>query len=230
MKRVISFIAVLSVMLTALVFPVQAAEVPAFKAESVSGNPGDLVEVKIDIVNNPGIAALQINVAYSSEDLELDSINDGGVFKDAVTHSPLGENPVYISWYSSDSSNSSQNGTLAVLKFRIKENAQTSELSVSYDKENVFDNSLKNVSFDTQNGRVNISSGESDILIGDVNADGKINITDATMIQKAVAELIELTDEQKKAADTNADGKVDITDATMIQKYVAELIDHLGKK
>ena len=216
MKRVISFIAVLSVMLTALVFPVQAAEVPAFKAESVSGNPGDLVEVKI--------------VAYSSEDLELDSINDGGVFKDAVTHSPLGENPVYISWYSSDSSNSSQNGTLAVLKFRIKENAQTSELSVSYDKENVFDNSLKNVSFDTQNGRVNISSGESDILIGDVNADGKIDITDATMIQKAVAELIELTDEQKKAADTNADGKVDITDATMIQKYVAELIDHLGKK
>ena len=215
MKRVISFIAVLSVMLTALVFPVQAAEVPAFKAESVSGNPGDLVEVKIDIVNNPGIAALQINVAYSSEDLELDSINDGGVFKDAVTHSPLGENPVYISWYSSDSSNSSQNGTLAVLKFRIKENAQTSELSVSYD---------------TQNGRVNISSGESDILIGDVNADGKIDITDATMIQKAVAELIELTDEQKKAADTNADGKVDITDATMIQKYVAELIDHLGKK
>ena len=66
-------------------------------------------------------------------------------------------------------------------------------------------------------------------MIGDLTGDGKVDITDATVIQKAVAELIELTDEQKKAADTNGDGKVDITDATMIQKFVAELIDHLGK-
>ena len=63
-------------------------------------------------------------------------------------------------------------------------------------------------------------------LIGDVNEDGQINITDATMIQQAVAELIELTAEQREAADTDGDGKITISDATMIQKYIAEIIDH----
>ena len=46
------------------------------------------------------------------------------------------------------------------------------------------------------------------------------------MIQKAVAELIELDNNQIKAADTNNDGNVDVTDATAIQKYIAEIIDH----
>ena len=69
---------------------------------------------------------------------------------------------------------------------------------------------------------------EPEILIGDVNGDGDVTIDDATMIQKAIAELIELDDTQKKAADANADGQITIDDATMIQKYIAELIDHLG--
>lgn len=68
-----------------------------------------------------------------------------------------------------------------------------------------------------------------DYTLGDVNADGKIDITDATETQKYVAELTEFTPEQEAAADTNGDGKVDITDATEIQKFVAELIDHFGK-
>ena len=69
---------------------------------------------------------------------------------------------------------------------------------------------------------------EPDAVLGDVNGDGEIDITDATAIQKYLAELIELNSEQKNAADTNGDGEVDITDVTQIQKYIAELIDHLG--
>ena len=65
-----------------------------------------------------------------------------------------------------------------------------------------------------------------EIIAGDVNGDGKINIADATAIQKHVAELITLNERQLKAADVNHDGKVNIADATAIQKYVAELIDH----
>ena len=67
---------------------------------------------------------------------------------------------------------------------------------------------------------------EEKTVIGDVNGDGEIDITDATMIQKALAELIQLTDEQKIAADTTGDGNITIDDVTMVQKYVAEMIDH----
>ena len=42
-------------------------------------------------------------------------------------------------------------------------------------------------------------------MIGDVNGDGKVTIDDATLVQKAIAELIELDDTQKKAADYKDD-------------------------
>lgn len=75
---------------------------------------------------------------------------------------------------------------------------------------------------------VEYTAKESAYIIGDVNQDGKVDVTDATYVQMAVAELIELNAAQALAADANGDGKVDITDATYIQMYVAEIVDHLG--
>lgn len=60
-------------------------------------------------------------------------------------------------------------------------------------------------------------------ILGDVNGDGKVNIKDATMIQKAAAKIIELTDDEKLRADVNADNKNNVKDATAIQKYVAKI-------
>ena len=58
--------------------------------------------------------------------------------------------------------------------------------------------------------------------IGDTNLDGNININDVTAIQRHLADIELLTDEQIALADTNGDGNVDITDATHLQKYLAE--------
>lgn len=69
---------------------------------------------------------------------------------------------------------------------------------------------------------------KTSFIIGDVNGDGKISILDATEIQKYLAELSTLNDEQLAVADTNGDGKISILDATEIQKYLAELIPSLG--
>lgn len=61
--------------------------------------------------------------------------------------------------------------------------------------------------------------------IGDVNLDGKLNIRDATLIQKYLAKMVEFNDLQKKyLADFNADFKVTIKDATAIQKKIANII------
>ena len=78
-------------------------------------------------------------------------------------------------------------------------------------------------------GKGNYSGSASEtfeiIMLGDVNADGRVDINDATLVQKAVAELVVLDEKQQKAADVTGDGKITIDDATLIQKYVAELID-----
>lgn len=60
--------------------------------------------------------------------------------------------------------------------------------------------------------------------MGDVNRDGKLNIKDATAIQKHAAKMIDFDAEQITLADYNADGKINVKDATMIQKKIANLI------
>ncbi len=60
-------------------------------------------------------------------------------------------------------------------------------------------------------------------ILGDVNHDGKVNIKDATLIQKFAAKLQDFTDAEKFRADVNADTKVNIKDATAIQKFVAKI-------
>ncbi len=60
--------------------------------------------------------------------------------------------------------------------------------------------------------------------IGDVNADGKINIKDATAIQKYAAKLVDLDEKAMVRADYNLDGKINVKDATQIQKKIANLI------
>ena len=60
-------------------------------------------------------------------------------------------------------------------------------------------------------------------IIGDANEDTKVNIKDATLIQKPIASLEELSPNAKLLADVNANGRVDIKDATCIQKYIASI-------
>ena len=59
---------------------------------------------------------------------------------------------------------------------------------------------------------------------GDVNLDGKINIKDATLVQKYLAKIAEFTVMQRKLADFNGDMTVSISDATAIQKWLAGII------
>lgn len=72
-------------------------------------------------------------------------------------------------------------------------------------------------------------SDETEILlayqVGDTTLDGKINIKDATAIQKHVAKLAEFTFQQLELADADKNGAVNVKDATYIQKLIAGLID-----
>ena len=59
-----------------------------------------------------------------------------------------------------------------------------------------------------------------DVLIGDANQDGVIDVKDVTFIQRAIVNETILPARQKKASDTNRDGVIDIKDATRIQQYL----------
>ena len=75
-----------------------------------------------------------------------------------------------------------------------------------------------------ENGFTFISLGNVENTLGDVNEDGVISILDATEIQKYLASLSNLSDNQIILADFNKDGIISIIDATEIQKYIAGLV------
>ena len=59
---------------------------------------------------------------------------------------------------------------------------------------------------------------------GDVNGDGKIDVSDAIMVLRNIVGLVELTPAQELATDVNGDGKIDVSDAIMILRYIVGLI------
>ena len=68
-----------------------------------------------------------------------------------------------------------------------------------------------------------INNSEPQLLLGDVDMDGDVDIQDATLLQSCLSETKTLTDEQFKLADVNQDGVVNVRDVTAIQRIVAEM-------
>ena len=66
---------------------------------------------------------------------------------------------------------------------------------------------------------VGSSDDEAEAVFGDINSDGKVSVSDATILQKYLAGMSVVIDTEK--ADINGDGKVTISDATYIQKLIA---------
>ena len=63
-------------------------------------------------------------------------------------------------------------------------------------------------------------------ILGDVNDDGKVDVSDATLVQMHAAEIVTFDELHLLAGDVNKDGVADITDVTLIQQFAAEIIDH----
>ena len=63
---------------------------------------------------------------------------------------------------------------------------------------------------------------QDDAQLGDVDFNGKVDIVDTTMIQKASISLINFSDTQNALADYNQDSRVSVLDTTAIQHMLAK--------
>ncbi len=64
-----------------------------------------------------------------------------------------------------------------------------------------------------------------DVMFGDINNDGVVDVGDAILLLRYVVDLEDFDDRQFKAADVNGDGSVDVGDAILILRYIVDLID-----
>ena len=213
---------------TAVPFSVSAGSKPTFVVDNVEAEPGAKnVAVNVSLKSNPGVASILLDIGYDKSALTLKNFTYNTNALSGTVTVPFNANATQPS-LSMVSGTSNVNGdfVFATLYFDVADNASGKQnITLSYDENNVYDLTEKNIKFAVVNGSVTVSKS-AHILLGDVNNDGRIDITDATLVQMIAAEVIIPTEAQKKAGDVNKDGTVDISDATLIQMYAAETISH----
>ena len=65
------------------------------------------------------------------------------------------------------------------------------------------------------------------VLFGDVTLDGKVSLADAVLLNKAVADMVDLSEQAHDNADCNQDGEVNGADALVLVKFLVHLINSL---
>ncbi len=186
---------------------------------------GGTATVNVSVSENSLAEAIQFAVLYDSTKLELTNCEAGAVIKDlSPVINSSEEGIIYFNWDSITSLTAS--GSLLDLTFKVKADA-TGPAVIEIPTDNAeyeflfVNGSLEQIDIATVSGVLDIS----ELLLGDVDGSGRVNIIDANMIRRHAAKLITLEEEQLLAADVNGDGKVNIIDANLIRRYVAHLID-----
>lgn len=196
--------------------PVYDEDAPRISMANVDAKAGEEIEVRVKLENNPGITALRLVIDYDDTALEM----TGFTFGDALASMNKGTSENYGNHYSfsmySATADLNDCGTLAVIKFKVNENAEDGEypIRITYDSDDIFNLNGESIHFDTGIGIVTVNS----CLLGDINNDGKINMRDVVLLQQIVNGWN--VTYNKDAADYNGDGKINMRDIVALQQYI----------
>ena len=67
-------------------------------------------------------------------------------------------------------------------------------------------------------------------LIGDVNQDGRVDVTDAVLLSKAVNGSVTVSDAQRETMDCDGDGDITANDVTTLMRFLVHLETELPPK
>lgn len=226
MKRVLSAITALVIILTASVFvsgASDAAVITVSTAEALVGDTEISVEVRVTDIPSSGLSGVKVTLGFDPA-LTVVSVENGTAPGQNMA-GPIDAADGYIAgrlsyaWVAGTES-VNDDFTLCTVTFAIPEGAEAGtswEIAVSADADDIFDIDLNNVPFAVQNGSISIS--DVNVLPGDVNDDGTVNAKDASALAKRLAGWsVEINEAN---ADTNADGTVNAKDLSLLLKYLA---------
>lgn len=157
-KSITALILALTIIAIGAIVQANAAGDPLFSFNSVSGKAGEEVKLTLSCSNNPGINGWAVDIGYDSTALQLTEAGKTSVFGTVTVSENISENPFRVQWF--DLNNSTANGTMIELTFKINENAEAGdyEISISYDEDNVVNVDEQNVHFDTANGVIKVEA------------------------------------------------------------------------
>ncbi len=129
-----------------------------FQVGSVTGTPGQIVQVPVTVANNPGVAGARITISYNKA-LILTGGTSGEAFS-KLQHTGPGKyvSPCNFTW-DSESGMATEDGTVLVLSFKIPANAKsgtTYEVNCTYRDGDIYDEDLNDVDFEMFGGTITV--------------------------------------------------------------------------
>lgn len=133
-KFMASFFAVAVLMSMFAVDAFAAGGTVSLTIQGAEGKPGDIVEVQVFMDENPGLWACGFDIGYNAAYFQLGDVENGNVFSDsAFTKGPITPTGSYR-FYAQNTdiyTNTSENGLLVTLRFKILETAPNGNHNVS---------------------------------------------------------------------------------------------------
>ena len=174
--------------------------------ESVRARPGAEVSVGVSFTNNPGVMVMALGLDYDRSVLTLTGFEDGGFTGWSVNTSAI--------WLGD--SDSTFNGTILKLKFRVADNAPEGDILVTlrYSEGDIANQNETPLLPKCNPGKVTVSNN----LPGDITGDGKVNAMDLLRLKKYLAgDSVTLVG----SGDITGDGKINAMDLLRLKKYLA---------
>ena len=168
---------------------------------------GSNVTVDISLKDNPGVSAITLAIDYDTDKLELVSSEDGGLTGWFVAKKAV---------WTSSGADSSYNGVILSLTFKVKEGVEDGMIpvTVSYSSGDIGNNDEESLFPSVVAGGVTVFS----VLPGDINGDGNVNSLDLIRLKKYIADD---TTALVGSGDVNGDGNVNSLDLIRLKKYIA---------
>lgn len=168
MKKYISIL--LSFMILMMSLPISASGEGALingtlSIENYSAQSGETIDVEVILNDNPGITALSFDIEYDSDRLELIKAEDGKILgtSTALFGNDTTANPYRLCWDDLSTENNMGNGTVAILTFKVKDNAPSGIASVGLilNQGSTFNVDMEDVAFTTESGGINVTGSQA---------------------------------------------------------------------
>ncbi len=231
MKKIISFVMVLAMLISCMplsIFAIEGADECTIRVESTSGVPGSTVEMSVVVENNPGILGATLKLSWDTG-LTLTAVECGEAFSSLNMTKPnkwQTSGGIYLFYGEALSDEDVIDGSILDLTFEVDENAEFGKsygVRVSYESGDIYDKDLNPVDPMIVNGMVDITC-----MPGDVNSDKRVNALDLILLCRFIADGSKNdpdgynTKINEIAGDVNADGRWNALDLILICRFIAD--------
>jgi hypothetical protein len=196
-------------------------ELLPFRFEVSNGKnlAGKTVELKIDMVGNPGIINACMSISYDADKLTLLEVTDKKLLDDSIFSDKIDANPYLLRWEGMEAENNTKTGTIAVLKFQINENCEPGRIPVYLElsEAEIYNGDLERIPASAVNGYIDVI----EYISGDANSDLLVNSMDVTLLRRYLAKW-ENVQIHEEAMDVNDDMLLNSMDVTILRRYLAK--------